>query len=747
MGEDPQPHAYRGWTGCPRWTGLAWILVWGLPPSAASRRDTEDMLARVSRSESESSEATRRIEEQLRSVARRLDSAERSQSENNRAMSKTASEINVATREQAQAFDQLGGLVMGLSDRIERLERSATQDGLKDAVKALHQGLSRLADQITQTASQSATQVSALTGNLEQVAGRVGQVRADVEKTTAALEQLGGRVTKLHHDVRNEIHGELDRTTQTLEQRLAAVEKAAQFNTNALDHALEKLEAQANIRAGDLAEAHKRETQSEVTVMRLEESLSRLEAKGRDPVLDRRLDGVDRALSDIAQRLDQQGEPLEDALRLLTRRIDTVEKNNHDLLVELRANLARPAAPEGNEPAIKSALPRPNRRRLLLPFRPSRRRRRRRLSKRRPLPNLLAAKSRPSAAMAMTPAPFRPASMPPILLPAASRPTISMALRPASPPGPRSADYAADPAMGENFLSAARRSAQAAAQAEAQRSTRSFPWSGNAQAAAPAARPRYLIPAVVVVLMLAALAAGLVLSRRTRAPVNPGPRRYPNPAAQPSVAPPTQTDTTVTLAPFLPAPQSTEPKRKVLPLTPHTVPPVRSGVRVRAYPAGTRRRPQPQATTPATRRPPPIPATASPSSPMRAIPSPKPFSASNSSTARACRPIRSRPANCWRAPPTRAMRWRNTGWAPCMSEARAPRPIRPRRRIGMRPPPTKATARRCTISPSPMPKAPAARKTWPKQPSGSPKPRRWGCRIPNSISRCCMSAAMACRKA
>src|ERR1700728_2853919 len=100
---------------------------WGMPPSSASRRDSEDMLSRVSRTEAESSEAYRRIEEHLRTVARRLDSAERSQSENNRAMNKTATEINIATREQAQAFDQLGGHVMGIGDRLERLERGAAE--------------------------------------------------------------------------------------------------------------------------------------------------------------------------------------------------------------------------------------------------------------------------------------------------------------------------------------------------------------------------------------------------------------------------------------------------------------------------------------------------------------------------------------------------------------------------------------------------------------------------------------------
>src|SRR6201995_5040595 len=35
------------------------LATWGLPPSSASRRDTEDMMARVGRSETESNEAWR----------------------------------------------------------------------------------------------------------------------------------------------------------------------------------------------------------------------------------------------------------------------------------------------------------------------------------------------------------------------------------------------------------------------------------------------------------------------------------------------------------------------------------------------------------------------------------------------------------------------------------------------------------------------------------------------------------------
>src|ERR1700729_1771561 len=46
--------------------GGAPLDSWGLPQSTNARRDSEEMLARVSRSETESTESWRRIEEQLR---------------------------------------------------------------------------------------------------------------------------------------------------------------------------------------------------------------------------------------------------------------------------------------------------------------------------------------------------------------------------------------------------------------------------------------------------------------------------------------------------------------------------------------------------------------------------------------------------------------------------------------------------------------------------------------------------------
>src|SRR5436305_5768432 len=81
-----------------------WRIPAGDPPPAAQQapnnpaRDSEEMLARVSRSETESQNAYRTIDQQLKTVSRRLENAERNQTENNRAMTAAATQINIAAR-------------------------------------------------------------------------------------------------------------------------------------------------------------------------------------------------------------------------------------------------------------------------------------------------------------------------------------------------------------------------------------------------------------------------------------------------------------------------------------------------------------------------------------------------------------------------------------------------------------------------------------------------------------------------
>jgi localization factor PodJL len=375
------------------------------------------MLDRVSKSESDTADVYRRIEDQLRGMARRLDSSERSQTESNRVMSKAAVEMNIASREQAQAFDQLGAHVANISERLDRVEGREPGEGLRDAVKALHQGLSRLADQISQTANQSATQISALANNLETVAGRVGQARHDSLVATQALE---GRLAGI-------------------DERVRTLETAMQSNADTIDRALEAIETQ------------KRPTSMEA-VVRLEDSVRRLEQRSIDPGIDRRLSGIEKTLSDVVAHIDPHDEPdsIEDNLRKIVQRLESLETAQREAAAEIRkAAVAKPVE-EPPPPPVSIASPPP-------------------------LPPGVTAAFSPMPAFepppfADAPPPFAAAfgSPPPFAnpLPAFEAPAEA----PFTPPPGVAAPDAAAPTV-ESYLAAARRSARMAAQAETERSS------------------------------------------------------------------------------------------------------------------------------------------------------------------------------------------------------------------------------------------------------------------------------------
>jgi localization factor PodJL len=475
------PYDNRAPSGAP-------LDAWGLPQSAASRRDSEDMMARVGRSETESNDAWRRIEDQLRGLGRRLDSSERSHSESNRVISRTTQEINISAREQAQVFDQLGLNVMALNERLERLERSAANDGIKDAVKALHQGLSRLADQITATANNSASQTTQLAGNLEQLANRVGQARVDAEDGHKQLEE---RI--------NVTAQSLAQRFDTAEQRLAGAEKTAQFNTNALDHALEKIEGAAGQRASDQVEQQRRAGQTEESLHRLEDSIARLEMRLPDAAFERRLDGIENSVGGMVQRLENHDPAarFDTTMQALSHRLESLEKEHSDLVAELRTRRSpeppayEPVAPVSYEPPPVAEAP-------SVPFAES---------------AFPGHDAETAFAPAGTPAGFS------FEIP----PDTTDPFAPAADFGPEFEDvFAAPQAEPENFLSQARRSARAASEkAEGERQGRFSGFWGKEAAAEgeEKAKPRYLIPALLGLLIVLAVAAGLVLMQRAK-PVN-----------------------------------------------------------------------------------------------------------------------------------------------------------------------------------------------------------------------------------
>ncbi|HWU56030.1 MAG TPA: hypothetical protein VN175_11060 [Rhizomicrobium sp.] len=297
------------------------------PADSTAPSDSTGMLAPAGHSENESNETWRRVEEQLRGIGRRLDSSERNHSESNRFLSRTAQEMNTNAREQAQAFEQLGQNVRSLRERLERLERGAVGDNVREAIKALHQGLSRLADQLTANAGNSATQLAQVTANLEKLASHVGKVWEDADNAAQLLEQ---RIDLTQAEI-----ARLEGREQAMDARLSAAEKTVQFNTNALDHALEKIEAAANTRAIELASNQRRAAQHEEGVRELRHSLIELEARLPGARLESRLKAIETVIQDDPARA------FDDAVRELSGRLERLEKDHAGLIEELRA---RPAA-------------------------------------------------------------------------------------------------------------------------------------------------------------------------------------------------------------------------------------------------------------------------------------------------------------------------------------------------------------------------------------------------------------------
>lgn len=466
---------------------------WGLPLSAASRRDTEEMMARVGRSESESDDAWRRIEDQLRGLGRRLDSNERSHSESNRVLSRTAHEMNINAREQAHAFQQLGQNVVSLSQRLERLERGANNESIKDAIRALHQGLSRLADQIRSTATNSATQVVQLTGNLEKLAGQLGEVRADSEYADQVLEE---RIDSTGRALDQRI-GAIERSVET---RLAAAEKTTQFNTNALDHALEKIEVITNQRTSDQAESKQRATLQEEDIRKLENSIAQMESQLSDP--EHRLDTIERALSGVVARLEQPG--LDTAIKTLSQRLGLLENDHAALLAELQAAESQAKALELAQPQAPQTAPTPPQAASDI---------------------AIDAPARPQRDD-VTPAPDTEFE---------SEPTPAFDDLFADKPADSDADIGE-----ENFLAKARRSAreaQQAAEEEGRGRLNDFRWTQNAVENAETNRPRYLIPLIVALIVVLAAAAALFFSQQAQVSA-PAPEKSAAVVNHPPVASP-----------------------------------------------------------------------------------------------------------------------------------------------------------------------------------------------------------------
>src|SRR5438477_5263544 len=88
---------------------------------------------------------------------------------------KRFSELNA--REQEEAFVALRNHVAELADRLDRFEGQARAEPMREALIRLHQGLTRLNEELLRTAGHSAIQISQLSNSLEVLNGSVEELR------------------------------------------------------------------------------------------------------------------------------------------------------------------------------------------------------------------------------------------------------------------------------------------------------------------------------------------------------------------------------------------------------------------------------------------------------------------------------------------------------------------------------------------------------------------------------------------
>ncbi|HWE06896.1 MAG TPA: hypothetical protein VG274_09320, partial [Rhizomicrobium sp.] len=301
-----------------------------------SAQASMERLARVARSQSESHDAGRRIEEHFMGLERRLQQTERSQSENNRAIGRAAEEISIASRGQAQAFGKLGAHVVGLNERVARLEKRVSADMSREAIKALHLGLSRLADQITETSAHSAAQAERLAASIESVAGNLSRSHSEnqqsshalenrIEAFTAHVDTIAAGMAETRNDA-EQYRRAVDERIAAMESRVHSAERAALAGVDAIEKALVEIQVSHAARKTDEAEIHHHDaalTQLSESldrliqrfsvsenghadaIARVEAEISRIETAGRTEAVDGHLHEIGQTLAAIGNRIEK----------------------------------------------------------------------------------------------------------------------------------------------------------------------------------------------------------------------------------------------------------------------------------------------------------------------------------------------------------------------------------------------------------------------------------------------------------
>jgi TPR repeat protein len=160
--------------------------------------------------------AARRIDDAVLAMARLLESNERSQSDASRAIGSLATEINVAARDQAAAFQDLTG-------RIDRIEQAPDAAELQGTLRDIEKDLSQLADRAVQDVAETTGKIGALAGNVERLDGKIATARTEAHRFGLFVQE---QLSTFAERVRSTEAGmarlpEVENTVEALRKRVA----------------------------------------------------------------------------------------------------------------------------------------------------------------------------------------------------------------------------------------------------------------------------------------------------------------------------------------------------------------------------------------------------------------------------------------------------------------------------------------------------------------------------------------------
>lgn len=317
------------------------------PAVTSTFRESQEMLARVNRSESETVNAARRIEDHLRSLARRLNSSEAAKTGSSRVLNDVASDTQGLSLDQSQAFGTLGAHIISLGERLDRMEeRSSASAAGRDTVRGLQDGLTRMADQMADTAKQSASQISVLATAMEAVVTKMSEAHEQAASGVSALGQRIGHIddrigvleTTLH--VKDEA---TERALQRLEQRsvhndelveqlLAGVEERHAAIRDEFKHSLQALDGRYGVRRQELEQA--------INAARNAQADAHNEVHARIGLLEDHF-AANRDDAIESGRIAEQLQRLEETIERLTARVDAHEERAAGALARLEESVAR----------------------------------------------------------------------------------------------------------------------------------------------------------------------------------------------------------------------------------------------------------------------------------------------------------------------------------------------------------------------------------------------------------------------